>query len=541
MKYRNLSIGKRLLAGFGVLTLILVVLGALSIANMRAMRAVSAEIEQSSIPSIAGVARLDHNFLRLRIYTLRLGSADTLDLQNEVLSALDQIKSKLTDAKAHYQQFITSDAERQIFEDYLQHSNHYLQLQQQYVSLVLKGDIVGANHLLLQDINPIADLINRELENLSDLNITYASRRALDSEKAYQTAFSITLAAIAIAAMIAVVIATMITRSITQPLQRAVRFATTVSSGDLTQHIDVEHHDETGQLLSALKTMQTKLREAIKGIADSAAQLASASEELNMVTEESSRALAQQNDEIQQAATAITEMSSAVDEVAQTANTLSGESAKTVQIAESGQQQVQETLIALSRMNQELQSSSSVVSGLALKAKDIGQMLDVIRNIAEQTNLLALNAAIEAARAGDAGRGFAVVADEVRALAKRTQQSTKEIEQIVGNIQGGTTQAVQAMHHSASTAADALLIAEAAGSALLQITQQINKMSDGNIVIASAAEEQAKVAREIDRNIINISDLSMQTSAGANQTSASAHDLSRLAVALNGLVMQFKV
>lgn len=541
MKYRNLSIGKRLLAGFGVLTLILVVLGALSIANMRAMRAVSAEIEQSSIPSIAGVARLDHNFLRLRIYTLRLGSADTLDLQNEVLSALDQIKSKLTDAKAHYQHFITSDAERQIFEDYLQHSNHYLQLQQQYVSLVLKGDIVGANHLLLQDINPIADLINRELENLSDLNITYASRRALDSEKAYQTAFSITLAAIAIAAMIAVVIATMITRSITQPLQRAVRFATTVSSGDLTQHIDVEHHDETGQLLSALKTMQTKLREAIKGIADSAAQLASASEELNMVTEESSRALAQQNDEIQQAATAITEMSSAVDEVAQTANTLSGESAKTVQIAESGQQQVQETLIALSRMNQELQSSSSVVSGLALKAKDIGQMLDVIRNIAEQTNLLALNAAIEAARAGDAGRGFAVVADEVRALAKRTQQSTKEIEQIVGNIQGGTTQAVQAMHHSASTAADALLIAEAAGSALLQITQQINKMSDGNIVIASAAEEQAKVAREIDRNIINISDLSMQTSAGANQTSASAHDLSRLAVALNGLVMQFKV
>lgn len=541
MKYRNLSIGKRLLAGFGVLTLILVVLGALSIANMRAMRAVSAEIEQSSIPSIAGVARLDHNFLRLRIYTLRLGSADTLDLQNEVLSALDQIKSKLTDAKAHYQQFITSDAERQIFEDYLQHSNHYLQLQQQYVSLVLKGDIVGANHLLLQDINPIADLINRELENLSDLNITYASRRALDSEKAYQTAFSITLAAIAIAAMIAVVIATMITRSITQPLQRAVRFATTVSGGDLTQHIDVEHHDETGQLLSALKTMQTKLREAIKGIADSAAQLASASEELNMVTEESSRALAQQNDEIQQAATAITEMSSAVDEVAQTANTLSGESAKTVQIAESGQQQVQETLIALSRMNQELQSSSSVVSGLALKAKDIGQMLDVIRNIAEQTNLLALNAAIEAARAGDAGRGFAVVADEVRALAKRTQQSTKEIEQIVGNIQGGTTQAVQAMHHSASTAADALLIAEAAGSALLQITQQINKMSDGNIVIASAAEEQAKVAREIDRNIINISDLSMQTSAGANQTSASAHDLSRLAVALNGLVMQFKV
>ena len=185
--------------------------------------------------------------------------------------------------------------------------------------------------------------------------------------------------------------------------------------------------------------------------------------------------------------------------------------------------------------------TASEVEQLAGQVRDISKVLDVIRSIAEQTNLLALNAAIEAARAGEAGRGFAVVADEVRALAHRTQQSTREIEQMVSGIQQGTDKAVNAMQNSNSRARSTLDVAKAAGQALDEIAAAISQINERNLVIASASEEQAQVAREVDRNLVNIRDLSMQSSAGANQTSAASQELSRLAVDLNALVARFSI
>ncbi|WP_286875811.1 methyl-accepting chemotaxis protein, partial [Marinimicrobium sp. UBA4509] len=158
-----------------------------------------------------------------------------------------------------------------------------------------------------------------------------------------------------------------------------------------------------------------------------------------------------------------------------------------------------------------------------------------------QTNLLALNAAIEAARAGEAGRGFAVVADEVRALAHRTQTSTKEIETIINNIQSGTKDAVSSMELSSTRATETLAVAKAAGEALERIAEGIDDINERNQVIASASEEQASVAREVDRNLVKISDIATQSAAGANQTSASAEELSKLAVELNTLVSRFQL
>jgi methyl-accepting chemotaxis protein len=154
---------------------------------------------------------------------------------------------------------------------------------------------------------------------------------------------------------------------------------------------------------------------------------------------------------------------------------------------------------------------------------------------------LALNAAIEAARAGEAGRGFAVVADEVRALAHRTAQSTQEIEKMVAGIQNGTGEAVSSMQQSNQRTQSTLEMARAAGVALEQITQSIHQINERNLVIASASEEQAQVSREVDRNLVNIRDLATQSAAGANQTSAATHELSRLAVDLNAMVARFVI
>ncbi|WP_375232925.1 methyl-accepting chemotaxis protein [Pseudomonas sp. LS-2] len=287
--------------------------------------------------------------------------------------------------------------------------------------------------------------------------------------------------------------------------------------------------------------MQSSLKSTLQQIASASDQLASAAEELTAVTDNGSRGLLRQNDEIQQAATAVTEMTSAVEEVARNAVSTSEASRATSQQASNGRDQARHAVSAINDATREIATSTTMVKDLAVQVRDIGKVLDVIRGIAEQTNLLALNAAIEAARAGEQGRGFAVVADEVRALAARTQASTGEIEGMINSVQTSADNAVGAMGKSQSLVSDTQALAQATGQALEQIADGISQINDRNLVIATASEEQANVAREVDRNLVNIQDLSTQTAAGAHQTNASTQELSNLAVSFNALVARFRL
>ncbi|WP_373557818.1 methyl-accepting chemotaxis protein [Pseudomonas moraviensis] len=287
--------------------------------------------------------------------------------------------------------------------------------------------------------------------------------------------------------------------------------------------------------------MQQNLRETLQGISGSATQLASAADELNAVTVDSTHGLQQQNNEIEQAATAVNEMTTAVEEVARNAVSTSDATRQSSESAQLGQARVSDTASAINALASDVQHTGELVQSLANQSQDIGKVLDVIRAIAEQTNLLALNAAIEAARAGESGRGFAVVADEVRALAYRTQQSTQEIEQMVQGMRSGSSLALDSMHASAARATTTLALAERAGEALETITASVHEIHERNLVIASAAEEQAQVAREVDRNLVNIRDLSVRSATGADQTRASSHELSQLANALQGMVRRFQL
>ncbi|WP_445261965.1 methyl-accepting chemotaxis protein [Pseudomonas sp. EA_65y_Pfl2_P74] len=287
--------------------------------------------------------------------------------------------------------------------------------------------------------------------------------------------------------------------------------------------------------------MQQNLRETLQGISGSATQLATAADELSAVTLDSTQGLQQQNNEIEQAATAVNEMTTAVEEVARNAVSTSDATRQSSESAHLGQERVSETASAINALVGDVQHTGDLVLSLANQSQDIGKVLDVIRAIAEQTNLLALNAAIEAARAGESGRGFAVVADEVRALAYRTQQSTQEIEQMVQGMRNGSSQALDSMQASAARATTTLTLAERAGEALQTITSSVHEIHERNLVIASAAEEQAQVAREVDRNLVNIRDLSVRSAAGADQTSAASLELSQLANALQGMVRRFQL
>ncbi|MCP1640719.1 methyl-accepting chemotaxis protein [Pseudomonas citronellolis] len=332
-----------------------------------------------------------------------------------------------------------------------------------------------------------------------------------------------------------------IARCVLAPLREAGEHCDRLALGDLRQGIAAGADNEIGQLLGALGHMQDGQRGMLSGISASASRLAAAAEELSAVTEDGNQGLSQQHRELEQAATAVTEMTSAAEEVARNASATSETSQASNQLAQQSRNQVRTTLEEIGAMADGIQAVAQHVQTLEAQANGIGKVLDVIRAVSEQTNLLALNAAIEAARAGEAGRGFAVVADEVRTLAHRTQDSTQEIEQMIEEIQQGTGRAVESMNESAQRSRATLERTRASGQTLEQVFETIGQISERNLVIASAAEEQAQVAREVDHNLLNIRDLSTRAAAGAQQTSAASHELSRLAVELNDMVLRFKL
>lgn len=346
---------------------------------------------------------------------------------------------------------------------------------------------------------------------------------------------------VTLAFIIALITGLFITRMITGPLGVAIQSAQRIAQGDLTQSMSTTRKDEAGQLLNALDAMQTSLKSTLTEITQAAEQLASSAEELNAVTDDSTQGLIRQNGEIQQAATAVSQMTVAIENVASNAVSTSAASRSATEEATGGREQVERTVDGINTMLNDINESAGTVTELAKKVHDISGVLSVIRDIAEQTNLLALNAAIEAARAGEQGRGFAVVADEVRALAHRTQASTVEIEATIDAIKTDADGAVQAMDKSLGVAHSAQEKAKQAGGALERITRGVYEINERNLVIASASEEQAQVAREVDKNLVNIQSLSEQTATGANQIAASSQDLSRLAASFNTMVGKFRL
>ncbi|EFQ64818.1 MULTISPECIES: methyl-accepting chemotaxis protein [Pseudomonas] len=417
----------------------------------------------------------------------------------------------------------------------------YISSSDRIMSMLESGQLEQARTQLNTTNNELFRQARELIRVMIESNNRQIKEGAIAADELRNSALTWMISGIVLAFIIAIIIGVLITRLITRPIAQAVQSAQRIAKGDLTQAIITERTDEAGQLLMALSDMQSGLKSTLMEIANASDQLASAAEELSAVTDESSRGLTRQNDEIQQAATAVNQMTAAVDEVASNAVSTSEASRQATTEAEDGREQVAQAVSGMRSMVVEINESTQSVESLANQVREIGNVIDVIRAIADQTNLLALNAAIEAARAGEQGRGFAVVADEVRALAHRTQVSTVDIEKMIGAVQVGADGAVAAMNKSLSWANNTQSLAQNAGEALQRITASVAKINERNLVIASASEEQAQVAREVDRNLLNIQDLSTQTAAGAHQTNASSQDLSRLATSFNVLVSKFQL
>ncbi|GLH45946.1 methyl-accepting chemotaxis protein [Pseudomonas atacamensis] len=541
MLLRQLNIAPRAALGFALIAVLVALLGVFALGQMSSIRDSEVAVENRWLPSIRGGDEIRELMLRIRTISLRMAlDQDPANIAT-YRGQMDTRDKELSEKIAAYDKLVDTAEGQQLYDQFKKTFAAYRTGIAQSFTLAEQGKRDELTKLLLVDMKTVVDGSGKQLNDLADL---FARQVAAESEKSaahYETSRTIVTLFIALAALATVALAMLLTRSIVRPLSSAVDAAESVAKGDLTRPIETHGNDEVSRLLKALATMQQNLRETLQGISGSATQLATAADELSAVTVDSTQGLQEQNNEIEQAATAVNQMTAAVEEVARNAVSTSDATRQSSQSAQLGQERVSETASAINALASDVQNTGELVQSLANQSQDIGKVLDVIRAIAEQTNLLALNAAIEAARAGESGRGFAVVADEVRALAYRTQQSTQEIEQMVQGMRSGSSQALESMQASASRAASTLVLAERAGEALVTITASVHEIHERNLVIASAAEEQAQVAREVDRNLVNIRDLSVRSAAGADQTSASSHELSQLANALQGMVRRFQL
>lgn len=338
-----------------------------------------------------------------------------------------------------------------------------------------------------------------------------------------------------------VVLSLLIIRNIRSAVSDVNDTLVALAKRDLTAHTSYEGGDEFGVIARNLNNMAQQIKEVIQEIGGAAAQVATAAEESSAVALQTSQNVAQQRLGTDQVATAINEMSATVRDVARSTTEAAEMSRRVNDSTMQGKTEIESTVRLVQALSTQAEQTAGIIVELKRESDAISSVLDVIRGVAEQTNLLALNAAIEAARAGEQGRGFAVVADEVRQLAQKTQDSTVSIQQMISNLQSGSDRAASSMQETLNKAQAGANNVVKAGDMLGEITDGIASISDRNIQVASAAEEQSLVSEEINRNVNDINDLVIQVSAAAEQTAVTSRELARLADHQQQLVSRFKV
>ncbi|MEO3679451.1 methyl-accepting chemotaxis protein [Rheinheimera fenheensis] len=518
---QNLTVRKKLLTGFGLVLLILLLISVLSYNALQSLTArfqLVADVSETNL-LISEARQQEKNFM------LRNDS----QYYERAIAITNQAKQLGEKSLAQF----TTQESAALMNELLRNVELYQQQLQQLSSV---------------------DMVNNRTETLAiEERMTSVARAAdeagtksvanqlfmLEAEANSLERIIIIAAALAIAIGIAAAI--VITQMVVTPLQQVVSVAEKIAAGDLTNDLPTNRLDEPGQLMAAMQRMSISLRNLIQNLTAGIAQLATATEEMAAISEQNAAGVNQQKEETEQVATAMNEMSATVQEVAKSAEDASGAATESAQQASMGEQVVEKTMQQIKALAHEVATSAKAISELKEQSNNIGSVLDVIKSIADQTNLLALNAAIEAARAGEAGRGFSVVAEEVRALAFRTQESTGQIEQLISTLQQKAEDAVSNMHKSSGLAENTLASADDAGDAIKAISEAVNSIQQMNQQIAAAALQQSTVAEQINRSIYSIRDVAEQSATASEQTAEASTDLSRLGTELQQLAAQFKV
>jgi len=497
--FKNMKIGMRLGLGFGLVLILLAVIAFIGISRLAGMDENMDKLVNDRYPKTV-VANDVVKHLNLIARSMR--NVLIMDKPEDVKKELDRVnesRSVIKESLVKLDKSITTEKGKEMLKGVTDARSKYIPGMDHFLKLVTEGKRDEARDLLLGEIRPVQlvyfDAVNKLIEYQGQLMEETGKKAAAD----YQAARNLMIALAIAAALLGAGIAFWVTRSITRPLNEAVGVANQLAEGDLNAKIDVNSHDETGQLLSAMKNMVAKLTQIITEVRGAADSLSSASEEVSATAQSLSQGSSEQAASVEETSASIEQMSASISQNTENAKVTDGMAAKAAKEATEGGEAVKATVSAM---------------------KQIANKIGIIDDIAYQTNLLALNAAIEAARAGEHGKGFAVVAAEVRKLAERSQVAAQEI----GEVAAGSVQ-----------------LAEKAGKLLDEIVPSINKTSDLVQEITAASEEQSSGVGQINTAMSQLNQTTQQNASASEELAATAEEMSGQAEQLQQLMAFFKL
>jgi methyl-accepting chemotaxis protein len=516
----NINIGKKLGLGFGIVLVLTVTLAVTGYRELSKVHANTVDIATSWLPSVRTLGKLSADAALCRRYELAYLLASSQAGRQSNLDSMNASENAVVQDMKAYEPLISSDEEHRLYDGVSEAWNKYLDVNRQVIGLVQQAKSADAITLSSTSGTKLFDDFASRLEQDTELNDKGAQAAKASAANSYETAkywlVGLSIGAIALGLLVAISLARAIASSTTEMLAAIEQIA---ANNLAVADMNVKSRDEIGRAGEALNKMKNNLHEVIESIAETAQQVAAASEEFSstsqQITANSEEATAQANTvsaateqvsrNLQTVATGAEEMSATIKDIAKNA----GEAARVA-----------------SEAVKNAQTTNAIVSKLGESSAEIGQVIKVITSIAQQTNLLALNATIEAARAGEAGKGFAVVANEVKELAKQTAKATEDISQKINAIQEDTKGAVDAI-----------------GS----ISGIINQINDISNTIATAVEEQSATTNEMSRNVVEAakgSEAITQNITGvaqaAQNTSSSAHDSQKAASQLADMSSQLR-
>lgn len=400
-----------------------------------------------------------------------------------------------------------------------------------------------AGHISFTAAARAFDSVRTYIDELQEKRLKHVDAYTVHIETAQRDTAIRLIILVVIGALVSFLMAYFLPLVVIKPLQRITDRIQNIAEGDgdLTVRIHIDGRDELAALACHINHFMDKLQNIISSVLQNTAEVSKAAESLLSVSSSSQRAADEQCNAITTVVTAVNELTMAIQEVARNTGNTAQSTKDAAAITDLGHDRIRLAVERVQSLSSRITQTAEIMVRLEGQAKNVTSVIDVIRGVAEQTNLLALNAAIEAARAGEQGRGFAVVADEVRTLASRTQKSTEDIHGMLSQLQAGVQHAVEAMNSSATMTSEAVQSANEAGNSLSGIGTAVKGISDMTIQIATAAEEQSSVTSEIDKNLVQINSLAMNTAEGAAQTATQSQRLNELSVQLRQLLGQFKV
>lgn len=542
----KMTIGQKLTMAFTTLALLMLGFAWFATLQLSNIYRDASEVSDNIVPSIRAssqmhVSLLDARRAELNMVIDALGKAP--DSLNSSTQSFEAAKSQYMAAEQRYGSMpFVSERDRNMFAELKTAAAKYFSAHGDLETAIRQGDIAKVQSLIKNESRAALEQAGQDGLELRKENDRVANLLTKQSEASYERAKLLSTTVGALTLLFVVIVAWLLIRQIRNPVMTLLEQTRQVAAGNLTSQLDMKQfsHDELGKLAQGFNEMQSNLRMLVNEVSSSVVQLGAAAEEISAVAQQSANNMGAQQHELNQLATAMNEMQATVQEVARNTNDAASAATSASDTAAQGSETVNDSIGRIEKVATAIEETALVIRQLGDDSRNIGMVLEVIQGIAEQTNLLALNAAIEAARAGEQGRGFAVVADEVRTLAKRTQDSTSQINHIISELQQRANEAGVTMQQSQDMMSETVHTAREAGASIAEISSSVNSISHMNIQIATATEEQGAVSEELNRNVVNISNASEEVATGAKQMAQACNDLNLLATQLQEVVRKFR-